>query len=111
VSGILLSRLMTEKKSLGVGVNGYRHLAAVCRPVLLPAALLTTGPIGVVLRKRVIPDVAVEIQRLRIVQLCVRNGLGLRAPVRRHETAHAACVIPGAKVVIAGFGVAYFAGK
>src|ERR1035438_1587033 len=51
--------------------------------------------------QRVIADIGVEIERLRVTQLRIRNWLGFRRPVRRHEPAHAAGVEPRPEVVVA----------
>jgi len=60
---------------------------------------------------RNVPDIAVQIQRLRIAELSIRNIDGLGCPVRRDESAQPIRIIPCSEVVEAGFGVAFFAGE
>ena len=62
----------------------------------------------------VIQDIAVKIQRLRVSKVCIRNRIGPITSVvviGTEEPAHRRCVVPGAEVVVAGFGVSFFAGE
>ena len=47
--------------------------------------------------KRILPDIRIESQALRIGELCVWDRLGSCDPVGAHEAAHAAGVVPGPK--------------
>jgi len=78
-----------------------------------PCTPMEKMPIEIKPRHRVVHDVGVEIEALRIVQLGVRDWFNLRAPVGRHEPAQgvAAAIIPCAEVIEAGFGIVLFAGK
>ena len=67
--------------------------------------------VGICVAQRVVLDVAVQVERLRIWKACVRNWGGTLAPVGGHEAAEIGGVVAGAEVVEAGFGVAFFAGE
>ena len=48
----------------------------------------------------IILNIAIQIQRLRIIQLCIRYGLFFGAPVRRHEPAQCTAVVARIEVVV-----------
>ena len=62
-------------------------------------------------QQRIVVDVAVQIERLWNVELRVRDRLFFAAPVRAQEPPCGAVVVPSEHVVVAGFGVSFFAGK
>ena len=68
-------------------------------------------PVCINVDERVVPDVSVQIERLRIVQLCVRYRLSFRRPVRRHEASHRTAVVARREVVVSRFYISFFAGE
>ena len=61
--------------------------------------------------KRIIANVGIPVQRLRVVQLGIGYRYDSGAPIGTQEPAHAACVVPSPEIVVAGFVVSAFAGK
>src|ERR1039457_3014624 len=61
--------------------------------------------------KWIVPDISIQVQALRIGEDGVGNRVRLGAPVGRGESAQRRRVVPCQKVVIARFGVAFFAGE
>jgi hypothetical protein len=57
----------------------------------------------------VVGDHGVEVESLRVGEIGVGDGNGDGGPVGAEPAAEAAGVIAGAEVVVAGFGVAFFA--
>ena len=49
----------------------------------------------------------IEVEGLRVGQIRIWNGRGDRRPIRREPAAEARCVVTGAEVVVAGFGVTF----
>ena len=68
-------------------------------------------PVAVLKDQRIVKDVTVEIEALRIVQLRVRHRLFLRAPVGTEEASDIAVVVAREHVVVARFGISFFAGR
>jgi len=58
---------------------------------------------------RVIGDHRVEIESLRVAKVGVGDGGGNSGPIAGEPAAEAVGVVAGAEVVVAGFGVAFFA--
>jgi hypothetical protein len=59
-------------------------------------------PVGISPAQRIVLHVPVQVQRLWIVERRVRHSLGLRGPVRAHEPARPARIVPGAEIVVTG---------
>ena len=68
-------------------------------------------PIGITDCCRVVLDVAVEIEALRVAEVCVGYVGWFRCPVGRHKPAEAAAVVPGTEHVEARFTIPFFAGE
>ena len=80
-------------------------------PCSIISGQLNIVPICIPTAQRIVKDIGVEIQTLRIAELSVWNGRDFDAPVRPHEAPHVAGVVSSSEVVEAGFGIAFFAGK
>lgn len=63
------------------------------------------------MRQWVIPNVAVEVELLRIAKHRVGYCRWLRSPIGHHPAAHRACVVPSPEVIEVAFGIAFFAGE
>lgn len=75
-----------------------------------PSDTYGTVPVGINSREWIIPHIRIQVQTLRIVHLGIGNRLFFCAPVRAQEASHRTAVIPRFEVVVARFGVAFFAG-
>ena len=75
------------------------HLIYLLRdPVhLLPRTIM---PIRIDAAKRIVHQVGIQVERLRIVELRVRHRLFLRAPVRDMNRPIVACVVPCPEVIV-----------
>src|ERR1700721_1822699 len=60
------------------------------------AKLAVTGRISS--RQRIVSDICIKSEGLRITQLRIRHRLGFCTPVRTHHASHAASVVPGPEV-------------
>ncbi len=132
VCGSCVVRIWREGSVLEPANGGFALNIIVCRiypnhlPIFIPVSdslcLVVVSrrgkmPIRIRSRERIIDDVAIKIQRLRIAQFCVWYGLRFRAPVRRQPPSQGTRVIPCPEVVVAGVGgegrfrVAFLAGE
>src|SRR5580698_57223 len=58
-----------------------------------------------------VPHIRVEIKTLRIDKLSIRDRFFLGTPIGAEEPAHGTGVVPCPEVVVAGFGISFFAGE
>ena len=72
--------------------------------------VIAAMPIRIGSIQRIILDIRVEVEALRIVELCIRDGIFFCAPVGRHEAAHRTGVVASFEVIVTGFGIPFFAG-
>jgi len=71
----------------------------------------TTMPICINPAQWVVHHVGVQVETLRIAELCVRHRLNLHAPVGRHEAAQRTVIVSGFEVVVATLCIPFFAGE
>src|SRR5207248_685168 len=57
--------------------------------------------------KRIVASIGVKVPTLRVRYVSSPRAGGIGA----HEAAHAGCVVSGPEVVVAGFGITFFAGE
>ena len=79
--------------------------------VALRVVVVRKMAVWVSLPQRVVPYIAVQIQRLRVGQIGVRHRDRTSAPVRGHEPCDGSGVPPGSEVVQTGVGIALLAGE
>jgi hypothetical protein len=83
------------------------------RQRVTPAGIVavTAVSIGIGTSEWIVAYIRIQIETLRIVRTGAWDWVFLRAPVGRHEPAHRGWVVPRIEVIIAGFGIAFFAGQ
>ena len=67
--------------------------------------------ICIVFSRRNVPYKRIQIERLGIRKIRIRNSRSLRSPVRRNPSSQSVRIMPRPKIIESSFSIAFFAGE